>query len=253
MNLAAIYNTFDGEELLEGSIAQIIDEVDEVLIVYQLESNIGEHYPELLTKLAQIKERWPNVRLKKYVPDCSRQPSHNERQKRQIGLNWAMQLGCTHYLFLDNDEYYERQAFARAKQTIKQGKYDASACRLFTYYQKPTYRLAPIENYWVPFIGRLKPGLKAGGRFPILVDPTRGVKPIERCYLFAEGDLIMHHYSYVRRDIGRKLRNSSAARNFGNIPQLVRQFNNWQPGEPLINYQNHGIVEAPDLFGIAKS
>lgn len=250
MTLAAIYNTFDGEELLEGSIAQIIDQVDEVLIVYQLESNIGEHYPGLLSTLARIKERWPNVRLRKYVPDFTLTPTGNERQKRQIGLNWAGKLGCSHYLFLDNDEYYQPQAFAAAKQKLEEEGYDASACRLHTYYQKPTYRLEPMENYWVPFIGKLKPGLQAGGKFPVLVDPTRAVRPIERCYLFADHELVMHHYSYVRQNIGRKLRNSSAAKNFGNIPQLVHRFNNWQPGQPMINFTSYGIVQVPDVFGI---
>jgi hypothetical protein len=250
MSLAAIYNTFDGEELLAGSIAQIDDQVDEVLIIYQLQSNIGEYYPELLTTLAAIKQRWQKVRLRKYEPDLNLTPSNNERTKRQIGLDWAMELGCTHYLFLDNDEYYDTQAFAAAKAKLKLGEYDASACRLYTYYKQPIYRLQPMENYWVPFIGRLKPGMKAGGKFPVLVDPTRGVEPIERCYLFAEHDLMMHHFSYVRKDIGRKLRNSSAARNFGNIAQKVEQFNAWQPGQPLVHFSNYGIVEVPNLFGI---
>lgn len=251
MKLAAIYNTFDGEELLEGSIAQIADEVDEILIVYQLESNIGEHYPELLTTLAKIKELWPKIRLRKYAPDLELPAATNERQKRQIGLDWALRLQCTHFLFLDNDEYYERDAFALAKALLENGNYDASACRLYTYYRQPTYRLEPIENYWVPFICRLKLGLKAGSRFPARVDPTRGVSSIERCYLFVEGELVMHHYSYVRKDIGRKLRNSSAAFRFNSIPQLASRFGSWQPGMPMINYRNHGIIEVPNLFSIA--
>ncbi|CAN5354976.1 hypothetical protein BH09BAC1_BH09BAC1_24350 [soil metagenome] len=247
MTLAAIYNTFDGEELLEGSIAQIIDHVDEVLIVYQLESNIGEHYPELLATLAHIKERWPHVRLRKYLPDLGQSPARNERHKRQIGLDWAQRLECTHYLFIDNDEYYEPQQFALAKAKLTNAKADTSACRLYTYYQKPTYRLEPREDYWVPFIGKLSPGIRAGGKFPVRVDPTRGVQPAGRCYLFAEDDLIMHHYSYIRQDIGRKLRNSSAALNFGNVPQMVEQFNQWKLGMPLVHFNGYGIKEVPEL------
>ncbi len=252
MVLAAIYNTFDGEELLEGSIAQIIKQVDEVLIVYQLESNIGEHYPELLTTLAVIKERWPQVRLQKYAPNLAMSPANNERTKRQIGLDWAIKLGCTHFLFIDNDEYYDTVAFEAEKQKVIDAKADTSACRLYTYYQKPIYRLQPIENYWVPFIGRLTLGIRAGGKFPVLVDPTRGVQPTGRCFLFAEGDLVMHHYSYVRRNIARKLRNSSAARNFGNIHQKVALFNQWQLGQPLVNFPKHSIQEVHDLFNIGS-
>jgi hypothetical protein len=233
-----------------GSIAQIMDHVDELIIVYQLESNTGEQYLDLLTTLVAIKERWPHARLRKYVPDLSVSPGQNERRKRQLGLDFALRLGCTHYFFMDNDEYYHTQEFAAAKATIMEGDCDASACRLHTYYQRPTYKLEPMENYWVPFIGKLKPGLKAGGKFPVLTDPTRGVSPMDRCHLFAEGELVMHHYSYVRKDIGRKLRNSSAARNFGNIAQKVAQLQRWQLGDEPIPFHRHQVVEVPDWFGI---
>lgn len=252
MKLAAIYNTFDGDELLEGSIAQIINHVDEVLIIYQLESNIGEHYLELLSTLAAIKEFWPDIRLRKYQPDLAITPAANERNKRQIGLDWAQKLGCTHFLFIDNDEYYDSDVFAQAKRKIEASGHDATACRFHTYYKSPNLRLEPTENCWVPFICKLKPGMRIRPAFPVRVDPTRGVHPIERCYLFGEHELVMHHYSYVRRDIGRKLRNSSAAANFGNIAQLTRLFNNWKPGDALINFSGKGIIETPDLFGIGS-
>ena len=41
MNLGVSYNVFDGEELLEGSIFQIRNEVDYISVVYQSISNFG--------------------------------------------------------------------------------------------------------------------------------------------------------------------------------------------------------------------
>ena len=41
MKLGVSYNIFDGEELLEGSIKQIKDQVDYISVVYQTISNFG--------------------------------------------------------------------------------------------------------------------------------------------------------------------------------------------------------------------
>jgi len=44
MKLAAIYNVWDGVELLHGSIECIKDHVNQIIIVWQNVSNIGEIY-----------------------------------------------------------------------------------------------------------------------------------------------------------------------------------------------------------------
>jgi hypothetical protein len=61
--------------------------------------------------------------------------------------------------------------------------------------------------------------------------------------------------SYVRKDISKKMNNSSAKVNFQNaIPMLTEYFNNWQfdkkalmPGRPPIEYD---IVQTENKFNI---
>lgn len=250
MKLAAIYNCFDGEELLPGSIRQIQGEVDELIIVYQYESNSGEWYHELATTLVALKATYPEATFREYHPDLTISPQHNELKKRTVGLEMARDMGCTHFLMMDNDEYYDTGDFAKARQQIAYEAYDTTACRLFTYYQQPTYRLEPMEGYYVPFICRLKPETRLGFEFPVLADPTRRVQPAGKFYAFEPTELVMHHYSYVRNDLGRKLRNSSARRNLDNLEEKLAEHKTWQPGEPPVFFPNYTITTTNNLFNI---
>ncbi len=249
MNLAAIYNTFDGEELLEGSIKQFYEAVDVVIIVYQTTSNYGEYYPDVELLVQRLQKQYTKVHLLKYEPQHG-QGQYNERRKRQLGYEEAEALGCSHFLFVDNDEYYDTQQFQAAKQQISQHAYDTTACQLYTYYKKPIYRLKPIESYWVPFICTIKPGARIGRGFPVRVDPTRGILPAQNFYSFTRQQLMMHHYSYLRHNMARKLRNSSARHHFGNIDHCLQQINNWQPGQPIWPYDGYEVEVVEDVFGV---
>ncbi|MDX2000953.1 MAG: hypothetical protein SFW35_00845 [Chitinophagales bacterium] len=253
MKLAAIYNTFDGEELLEGSLKQIYPHCDEVIIVWQERSNIGQDHPLLSAFLLGLQSRYPKVCLLKYYPDLTLAAAYNELRKRTWGVERAKQLQCSHYLFIDNDEYYEPEAFALAKNRIAQQCFDATACRLYTYYHSPIYRLSPLENYWVPFICKIKEGQRFGQGFPVYADPTRGTLPVAHFYAFTEEELVMHHFSYVRKDIRAKLENSSARVNFKNLNDLVRRFESWKLGDEPINFRGFEIVETqtPETFGFS--
>ena len=250
MKLAAIYNIFDGEELLEGSIKQVYDLCAEVIIVWQDKSNYGQLQHTLGMHLLALQERWPNVRLVRYYPDLSQHPAYNERRKRAMGLDRARELGCTHFLFMDNDEYYVKADFEKAMHRIDNDGYDATACRLYTYFKTPHHRLVPMEQYWVPFICAIKRVQRVGDGFPVYADPTRGVLPVEHFYPFPKEEMVMHHYSYVRKDMRLKLENSIARRNFGDIDSLLQRIETWQPPLAPPLYHGHTVEEVENLFGI---
>ena len=232
MKLAAIYNVWDGEELFEQSLNSIKDHVDDVIIVWQEQSNFGEYYDPLYAIAGK-------GHLHKYTPDLTESGQQNEINKRMIGIRLAAQRGNTHFLHIDCDEIYDPKQFAQAKEKAK--NYDVTACRLYTYYKEPCYRLTPIEDYWVPFICKIKKGMGIGNFFKYC-DPTRGVSSgYDSTYAFEQDELMMHHYSYIRNDIGRKLRNSSARGNFKDIAGMVERFNNWKEGDPLINFEGYEI------------
>src|SRR3990167_11565291 len=101
LKLCAIYNCWDGIELLRGSMLSVQSGVDLFIIVYQTKSNFGELYnpgPDMDLS------GFPNVILHEYVPGPNFGRT-NEREKRNIGLQVAKENNCTHFLHMDCDEY----------------------------------------------------------------------------------------------------------------------------------------------------
>lgn len=212
MKLAAIYNVWDGVELLKGSIDCIKKDVDLIIIVYQRVSNFGEQY-DPMPEMQGIFLPFPagddttDILFCEYVP-TSMHGAKNETAKRNKGIEIAREKGCTHFVHLDCDEYYKN--FHEAKKMFIDSGKDGSVCRLFTYFKSPTFMFKNPDGYFVPFIHKLKEDTVAGFRnYPFYVDPTRGINEQN----VIELPIFMHHFSWVRHDIERKIRNSSARRN----------------------------------------
>jgi hypothetical protein len=207
MKLAAIYNVWDGVELLRGSMLCLRNKVDVFIIVYQTVSNFGEAYdpsPDMDFT------GFDNIIGKLYTPEVGF-GHKNEINKRNLGIILAREQGCTHFLHLDCDEYYFDFTQAKREYIIAQANgATGSVCKLFTYFKRPTLRFATEDGYYVPFIHQLHPDTSAGRcPYPFHVDPTRRINQTNIALLNTR----MHHYSWVRNDIGRKCRNSSARRN----------------------------------------
>ena len=49
-------------------------------------------------------------------PDLKLLPAENERNKRNFGLQKAKELGYTHFLMMDADEFYEPSEFLKEKE-----------------------------------------------------------------------------------------------------------------------------------------
>lgn len=244
MKLAAIYNVFDGDELLDGSISCLYDHVDVIIIIYQTISNFGENYVPVLPRRSALEK----IRNIHYDPIIDMGPQLNERAKRNLGLDIARGLECTHFLHLDCDEYYED--FEAMKSLYIRSGRDGSACRIKTYFKLPTLMMEPPEDYYVPFIHELNGNTKAGSPgYQVYVDPTRGIN----CRNVVIMPQPMHHYSWVRKDIMRKARNSSANVE-GNLVRNQQIFDDYffpdiKAGYFLKNW-NRTLVEAPNIFGI---
>lgn len=250
MRLAAIYNVFDGLELLEGSIRCIYPLCSKVIIQFQIVSNTGERDDAVTDFVADLKARYAQVELMEYRPESGLPPGINEFRKRAAGIRAARAGGATHYMLMDCDEYYVTADLDRARQRILEGGYDSSVCRLYTYYRSPCYRLSPMEDYYVPLIHDVR--LDLAHSYPVPVDPTRKSLGKRLC-VFDPTELVMHHYSWVRSDIAKKLRNSSARRNWSaRIPEFVEQWRSFAPGDPIAYYDDRSVVEVEDFFGIGE-
>ncbi len=255
MKLGLSYNVFDGEELLEGSIKQIRGEVDYISVVYQTVSNFGHSCDEnLILLLEDLKSSGLIDETYKYTP-TDIVGSTNELKKRNIGLELSIKNGCTHHMSIDTDEYYNIDEFRNMKKIVTDGDYDSSVCQMITYYNKPIYRIEPKETYYVPLIYKIRKNVLFGkNKFPVIVDPTRKMEP-GNCKIFTREEIEMHHLSYVRNNIFKKLNNSSAKKNFeSEISFLVDYFNSWEygkkalmPGRPCKYYD---VVEVENKFNI---
>lgn len=241
MKLAAIYNIWDGVELLRGSVDQIKNDIDLFIFVWQDVSNFGEQYNPLpdLNLPDDI-----NHILVKFDP-LYNAGFPNECAKRNLGLSIAKENNCTHFLHLDCDEYYED--FRSAKEKYIQSDAIGSVCKILTYFKKPTWRFDTEDGYHVPFIHKLNQNTVAGnGKYPFYVDPTRKINEQNVVLL----DVFMHHYSWIRVDIERKARNSSAKFNLEK-GTMVQDYNNSEcmPGFYVKDYDKK-LIEVPNYFNI---
>ncbi len=241
--LASIYNVWDGCELLKHSIDSIKEGIDLFIIVYQTESNWGEKYdplPEILEATKHVK-----TIISLYTP-TEKSGFNNEKAKRNLGIELAKSFNCTHFLNIDTDECY--QNFTEAKDLyFKSGK-KGSACRIYTYFKLPTLRFETEDGYFVPFIHELLPNTESGvNPYPYYVDPTRRINCSDVILL----DIHMHHYSYIRKDIMRKVNNSSARNNIAN-GTVVEDYNNPNvaPGFYVRDFAKK-LIEVPNYFCIS--
>jgi len=252
--LAAIYNLFDGLELLPGSMACLKDHVDIFIILWQNVSNFGEEYDgfhKLLSPDNFAGVDLNRVYLLKFDPRPEIGGLMNERAKRIMGVDAALNLGCSHFLHIDCDEYYED--FGAAKEEYLMAGKRGSVLRLWAYFKKPTLRVDKPEDYHVPFIHELTPQITVGSSsYPFWADPTRVVNESD----VAELSAMMHHYTWVRKDIEMKCRNSSA---IVNVPGqkienwgMLRDYRSANVGPGFyVNDWQRTLVQVPDLFNLS--
>jgi hypothetical protein len=207
MKLAAIYNCWNDWDMLEYSLKNITPLVEGVIIVASEYSNHGERSPLPIWQDMYIRE--PKFK----------DPRLSETDKRNYGLDIAREQGYTHFLTMDADEFYEPEAFLKAKEHIKNSSLNGLVCPTQVYFKSPTLTVG-FDGTYVPFIHRLTPDIKhefnksyphawTGNR--IRIDPTRSLN-ISANVPYTE-NVICHHYSWIRKDFNVKIRNSTARKN----------------------------------------
>lgn len=252
--LAVIYNIwYDAIELLPYSLNCLRNHVDEVIIVHQQMSNYGEIAPDYEIISDKImKGAFPDTRFTfiEYEPHVSWGGVVNETAKRNLGITKAKELGCTHFCCMDADEMWEN--FPLAKKQFFDSGAKGSIAEMWTFFKEPTLRFKNPDNYYVPFIFELRHDTVVGNNRLTLngqtaiCDPTR--KPNQQeVVLIGEK---MSHYSWVRRDINLKVRNSSAQRNIANSNRLKDYLSpNCGEGFYCADYQQK-LIRVENTFNI---
>lgn len=249
MKLAAIYNVWDGLELLEHSIRSIRNQVDVVILVVQHWSNWGEKNPDTF----EVMERLTDLGLVDYQIQMEPSPNRMSTQfamkfetaKRQAGIDKAVELGCTHFIGMDSDEFYNDEELEFGKRYIAQlPRQHHFAVPIRVYYKEPTLCLDKLDETFVPFICPL-PATTGLRKTNLLIDPTRRTT---NTYIQLP-NITMHHMSWVRKNgIEGKLRNSTARKNIYK-PELIEEYENAEEGTVLKHiYQGRKLVRVKNEF-----
>jgi len=245
-----VYCVWDDWELFVKSHLHLYTNklVDGIILIASETSNFGEKSP-IYYMLSLIGDAF------KFEPDLNLQPVENERAKRNFGLDKARELGYTHFIMMDADEFYEPEPFLKDKQRfIDNPDLAGLVCGLKCYFKLPTISVS--DKTLVPFIHKITPDLRftwnpnypfafEGIKREIRIDPTRQMN-INSGVEWS--NIVMHHYSWIRKDVRKKIRNSTARQNIERST-IVQDYLNAKPGYYCEFYKQ--TLEACDnLFNI---
>lgn len=210
MRLVAIFHCWDDWQILRHSVDNIRPLVDGIIIIGSTHSNYGEHSP--------IPSEWHNDELFLREPKFHI-PLHSETDKRNYGLEIAKDQGYTHFITCDADEFYKPDEFLKAKERFEDPNLNGLVCPVVVYFKSPTLCLGR-DITLVPHIHKLTKNIRHefNRAYPhswvqgqIRIDPSRSLN-INSGVEYTD-DVEMHHYSWIRKDYQKKIRNSTARKN----------------------------------------
>ncbi len=210
MLICAVYICWaDCLDLLYKSVANISPVVDQVIIVASKHSNHGNFIDY------ELDFQDPKVKVYWHEPVLNHRAAESECEKRNYGLQKAREAGMTHFIGLDGDEFYDQKEFAAECGWIQSKGIEGTVCGLRVYL---TPTLWCEDHTLVPFIHKITPYLRYkldSRRYPFAYD-EKGIPridPTRRMNLTSGVEwskIIMHHFSYVRKNMDLKIDNSSA-------------------------------------------
>lgn len=245
---------FDGEELLGPAIRSLRSQVDFVSVTWQRMSYWGNKNDTDLEPLLNqlISDKLLDQAIF-FEPNLNKTPKENELELRNIGLQASRDAGCTHHISFDVDEFVLPEELKRAKETF--GDHDCSMVENVYYYKKPTWQMRPgVKSNLVSFIHPVASEYAMIPKYPYRIEVTRRLTPYDRCKVFKPEECQIHHMSYVRCNMEKKLRNSLTGKLF-KIDKFVDEFNRYQIGERLIvppDFLSRKTILVDDIFNIGE-
>lgn len=247
---------FDGEELLEFAIKSIRNEVDFVSITYQTTSYFGNPSdPNLPILVKNLKSQGLIDEIIHFEPDLSIHHKINELNLRNIGLEASRKAGCSHHISADVDEFYKANELKYAKEMMYQGDYDFSIAYQEVYYKDPTFLVYPNQNLLTTFIHPVSNEYSDEVKYPDFsfhCETTRRFKKHSKYKIFNKDEIIIHHMSYVRKSIEKKLNNSDNGQ-FYKKDKFFEQFHKYNIGDRVClipDFINRKTKKVENTFNI---
>ncbi len=207
------YSVWDGEELLESSIKQIRKYVDYINVVWQEKSWSGTPNPTLKAELDRLVANGLVDELIEYKSLCD--GSYQEPTKRQLGLDAAIKAGCNYFMVMDTDEFYIGEEFENAKKFVVKNRITRS------FIMQKWYGFSPLEQTITPehascsvtFMCKIDEKTRIdpdNGLYPYTCDVSRKISSTKDDKFFFVLGISMHHMCILRKDIVKKISESSA-------------------------------------------
>ena len=194
----------------------------------------------------------PNVFLGlHFIPNLYLNTKENERIKHNNMIQQLKQHAktevYTHFIMTACDHFYDLDQLNWAKNYHASHDVDLSLTMMRTYYKHDNWYLDPMEYYYMPFIHKLHPETEISKtvKYPVRVDPSVMVNTSKNYRIFTPDECLLHHYSMVRKDIERKLRNAAASIRWTpqQVETFINEYNNAKPGDQISYFQGRKIVE----------
>lgn len=253
MKLCSIINSWvDAIELLPFCLANHLDFCDHVIVVWSMNSNRGSYDDSMLSFILKYKSN-PRITFHQLEPRQGRAPLDNEIQKRNYGIRIARDSGFTHFIVADQDEFYLPVLMNDEKKRFEDPGLNGLVHDLVVYIKEPT--LWCHDHTLVPGIHKLNKDTDVGlfSNYPFTYDTQRNchIDPSRRVNYttgIEKSSVICNHYSYVRRDIDKKIFNSSA--NLIRSRQVIYdELRDAKPGYVSKLYHQE-LKESPNYFDI---
>lgn len=252
MRLGIAYIVFEGFELLEPAILSIRSQVDFITAIYQKISYYGQKAdPTLIDVLENLKNKGLIDELVLFNSNLSEKRQVNETAARNLGRETCFLAKCSHHISADVDEFYLPSELEYAKKSMD--GYDTSVVSMDGYFKDPTFKFTKFDQI-VSFIQSIEIGFDRKSKFKYLMDNTRRPDKSNNCKVFSREEITIHHMSYVRKDMRRKIENSL---NWEKVDRekFLEEYNKYCLGDKIRippGFISKRTKFAPDIFNIKE-
>ena len=248
--IVAIFCVWDGLELLRAAVDNIKKSVDQVIIVFSVNSNYGETIEFPI-------DEYQDCLLVNFEPNLQYKPARNETAKRNAGLEYAKRIGAEFFIMLDADEFYDPKEFSESMKLMAYKSIKGLVCKSKVYFKSPTLTIG-LDTTYVTAIHRMEKNLQFVYNYQaypfvthkgiLRIDPTR--RPNVDDGIMLTGNMTMHHYSWCRKDIMQKIRNSTAPSLRERKDLILEDLELAAPGRMCATY-NKELYPAADQFNLS--
>lgn len=246
------------EEMLESVVRNVAPSVEKIVLSWRPVSNFGQYATDADLDMYRNIEKQYGAKLLICNPPQNMHIYDQFILQRQMALDYCRDNGCSHFLFLETDEFYEPEQLELVKRYMEEKNLDSVTAPIWCYYKYPTNRVLPEESYYCPLISKIYPEshYHLNAYWPCYVDFGRIILPMGTHELLTGDKIILHHMSWVRKNISEKLYNCSTTLDptaAATWPEVISRYESWKWGDKVKIFNRDAYrdsIKVHDIFGL---